>query len=219
MGVDQASATGQFEGMPEPDRYWRCTQDGEVVVGFGRRVLFCFEEGDLGMRNLAVVALTQAGAKGLEVAELFGLSGEHVSRLRGRAAAGGSRALLPPRGAPRKLSVALERRALRWSADRVSGAEIARRLGVSQATISRLLARAADTPEPQLPLGLATGEQEEQQQQEEAECVLAAGGAQPAGEVSGGGEQLPAGTVEIGERAVHAAVALQADQARSALQQ
>jgi transposase len=205
--------------MPEPDRYWRCTQDGEVVVGFGRRVLFCFEEGDLGMRNLAVVALTQAGAKGLEVAELFGLSGEHVSRLRGRAAAGGSRALLPPRGAPRKLSVALERRALRWSADRVSGAEIARRLGVSQATISRLLARAADTSEPQLPLGLAAGEQEEQQQQEEAECVLAAGGAQPAGEVSGGGEQLPAGTVEIGERAVHAAVALQADQARSAVQQ
>src|SRR5450631_860803 len=76
--------------MPEPDGYWRFTQDGEVLVGYGRRVLFCFDEGDLGMRNLAVVALTQAGGKGLEVAELFGLSGEHVSRLRGRAASGGS---------------------------------------------------------------------------------------------------------------------------------
>jgi len=142
------------------------------------------------MRNLAVVALTQAGAKGLEVAELFGLSGEHVSRLRGRAASGGSRALVPARGAPRKLSAVLERRALRWSEAGVSGAEIARRLGVSQATISRLLARAGDTLEPQLPLGLAAGEQPQEQQEEE--CVPAAGGAQPAGEVSGVGEQLPA---------------------------
>ena len=166
--MDQASAAGQLEGMPEPDGYWRFTQDGEVLVGYGRRrVLFCFDEGDLGMRKLAVVALTQAGAKGLEVAELFGLSGEHVSRLRGRAASGGSRALVPARGAPRKLSAVLERRALRWSEAGVSGAEIARRLGVSQATISRLLARAGDTPERQLPLGLAAGEQPQEQQEEE----------------------------------------------------
>ena len=215
--MDQASATGQLEGMPEPDGYWRFTRDGEVLVGYGRRVLFCFDEGDLGMRNLAVVALTQAGAKGLEVAELFGLSGEHVSRLRGRAASGGSRALVPARGAPRKLSAVLERRALRWSEAGVSGAEIARRLGVSQATISRLLARAGDTPELQLPLGLATGEQP-QEQQEEEECVPAAGDAQSAGEVSGVGEQLPAGAVEIVERAVQGAVALGADHASGALQ-
>ena len=214
--MDQASATGQFEGMPEPDGYWRFTQDGEVLVGYGRRVLFCFDEGELGMRNVAVVALTQAGAKGLEVAELFGLSGEHVSRLRGRAASGGSRALVPARGAPRKLSAVLERRALRWSEAGVSGAEIARRLGVSQATISRLLARAGDTPEPQLPLGLAAGEQP--QEQEEEECVPAAGGAQPAGEPGGVGEQLPAGAVEIVERAVQGAVALGADHASGALQ-
>jgi transposase len=146
--VDQASAAGRLEGMPEPDGYWRFTPDGEVLVGYGRRVLFCFDEGDLGMRNLAVVALTQAGAKGFEVAKLFGLSGEHVSRLRGRASAGGSRALVPPRGAPRKLSVALQRRAVAWSRNDVSGAEIARRLGVSQATISRLLARAGERPAP-----------------------------------------------------------------------
>ena len=188
-----------------------------MLVGFGRRVLFCFDERDLGMRNLAVVALTQAGAKGLEVAELFGLSGEHVSRLRGRAASGGARALVPPRGAPRKLSVALQRRAVGWSRDGVSGAEIARRLGVSQATISRLLARAADTPEPQLPLGLSAGEQPQEPQEEE--CVPAADEGQPAGEVSGVGEQLPAGTVEIVERAVEGAVALEAGQASSAVQQ
>ena len=171
------------------------------------------------MRNLAVVALTQAGAKGLEVAKLFGLSGEHVSRLRGRAASGGSRALVPARGAPRKLSVALQRRAVGWSRGGVSGAEIARRLGVSQATISRLLARAADTPEPQLALGLSAGEQPQEEEEEEEECVPVADEAQPVGEVSGVGEQLCSETVEIVQGAVEAAVALEAGQASSAVQQ
>jgi DNA-binding CsgD family transcriptional regulator len=54
----------------------------------------------------------------------------------------GSGALLAARGAPRKLSDARERRALKLSESGVTGAEIARRLGVSEATVSRLLARA-----------------------------------------------------------------------------
>jgi transposase len=141
MGMDRTLSEGQFEGMPEPYGYWRVRQAGEVLVGFGRRVMFHFDERDVGMRNLAVVALTEAGAKGTEVAALFGLSREHVSRLRGRAVNGGSRALVPPRGAPRKLSQAAERRALELSEGGESGAQIARRLGVSEATISRLLAR------------------------------------------------------------------------------
>ncbi len=49
---------------------------------------------------------------------------------------------MPPRGAPRKLSEACERRALQLSESGVTGAEIARRLGVLEATVSRLLARA-----------------------------------------------------------------------------
>lgn len=132
---------GQLEGMPEPYRYWRASQGGEVLVGFGARVLFRFDEQDQAMRNLAVVALTEAGANGTEVAALFGLSREYVSRLRGRAADGGSAALLAARGAPRKLSEARERRALKLSGSGATGAQIARRLGVSEATISRLLAR------------------------------------------------------------------------------
>ena len=127
--------------MPEPYRYWRTVRDGEVLVGFGARVWFCFAEHDQGMRNLAVVALTQAGVKGSEVAELFGLSREYVSRLRSRVAEQGSGALLAPRGAPSKLSEVRERRALKLFESGVTGAEIARRLGVSEATVSRLLAR------------------------------------------------------------------------------
>jgi transposase len=139
--VGEATTQAELEGMPEPQRLWRARQDGELVVGFGPRLLFRFDERDGGMRNLAAVALTDAGAKGTEVAELLGLSREHVSRLRTRVADGGSRALLPARGAPRKLSVAQQRRALALSESGVSGAEIARRMGVSEATVSRLLAR------------------------------------------------------------------------------
>src|SRR5664279_568129 len=130
--------------MPEPFSYWRTVRDGEVLVGFGERLLFCFDEQDVGMRNLAVVALREAGVKGTEVAGLFGLTAVYVSRLRRRTVEGGSRALLPARGAPRKLSPASERRVLGLSEAGVSGAEIARRVGVSEATISRLLARVGE---------------------------------------------------------------------------
>jgi hypothetical protein len=64
--MDRTLSEGQFEGMPEPYRYWLVRQAGEVLVGFGRRVMFRFDERDMGMRNLAVVALTEAGAKGTE---------------------------------------------------------------------------------------------------------------------------------------------------------
>jgi transposase len=156
--MERVTTEGQLSGMPDPYRYWRTVQDSEVLVGFGPRVMFCFDERDQGMRNLAVVALTQAGVAGKEVAELFGLSAVYVSRLRSRAAEGGSQALLPPRGAPRKLSEARERRAAELSAAGVSGAEIARRMGVSEATVSRLLARRQAPVALQSELELETGE-------------------------------------------------------------
>jgi hypothetical protein len=139
--VDQATSEGQLEGMPAPYSYWRVCQDGEVLVGFGPRLLFRFDEQDVGMRNLAVVALSEAGVKGKTVAELFRISSVYVSRLRRRMLDGGSRALVAARGAPRKLSPVAERHALQLSESGVTGAQIARRLSVSEATISRLLAR------------------------------------------------------------------------------
>ncbi len=84
--------------MPEPYRYWRTVTHGEVLVGFGPRLFFCFDEQDQGMRNLAVVALTQAGVKGSEVAELFGLSREYVSGLRSRVVERGSGAAVAAAG-------------------------------------------------------------------------------------------------------------------------
>src|SRR5680860_553919 len=93
-----------FEGMPARSELCRSVVDGRWVVGFGDKVLYRFDEGDKGMRNLAVVALTDAGVPGVEVAALFGIRPEHVSRLRTRAARRGSVALVPPQGRPPKLS-------------------------------------------------------------------------------------------------------------------
>ncbi len=60
MGVALA-ATVAFEGMPERDvvRLWR--HDGVVVISYGHRVLHRYDEGDTGMRNIALVSLCEAG--------------------------------------------------------------------------------------------------------------------------------------------------------------
>jgi len=57
-------------------------------VTCGRSLVYRFEVGDLGMRNLAIVALTDADRRVDEVAAVFGLSATYVSMLRGRAGRG-----------------------------------------------------------------------------------------------------------------------------------
>jgi len=42
-----------------------------VVVSYGGRALACYDQGDQGMRNLAIVSLTRAGVKCVEVGRLF----------------------------------------------------------------------------------------------------------------------------------------------------
>jgi len=49
-----------LEGMPGPEPLRLFTQQGEAVVLSGRRVLSRFAAADIGMRRLAMVALTQA---------------------------------------------------------------------------------------------------------------------------------------------------------------
>ena len=110
-------------------------------MSYGGRALACYERGDQGMRNLAIVSLTRAGVKCVEVGRLFGMRPEHVSRLRGMVAEGGSGALVRPMGRPRKLDRGAVARAYEMSDQGVTGSEIAKALGVSEATISRLLAR------------------------------------------------------------------------------
>lgn len=145
--------------MPEVSRFCCQVVGGEVVVSYGARVLAVYERGDRGMRNLAVVSLTRAGVPGVEVARLFGIRPEHVSRLRRQAQVGGSAGLVPPLGRPRALDAAGAARAHTLSDDGRSGAEIAVELGVSEATISRVLARRPGPEPEQLDLGGPLGGQ------------------------------------------------------------
>ncbi len=53
---------------------------GETLISDGRQLVFRYADDDTGMRNIAVVALTDAG-----VAAVFGLSPEYLSWVRARA--------------------------------------------------------------------------------------------------------------------------------------
>lgn len=126
--------------MPEVEVPRLCRADGMVTVVCGRRVLFHFAEADLGMRNLVMVALADGGVPGVVVAGLFGLSADHFSTLRVRVRRGGSVELIRQQGRPPKLSGVDQAKARRWAAEGMTGRDIAKRLGVSEATVSRLLA-------------------------------------------------------------------------------
>ena len=136
----------ELVGMPEPTVLRRHSHAGQTVVSYGSRVAFCYDSGDTAMRNLAVVALTDAGEPGLRVAAVFGLSPEYVSRLRGRAHKDGAAGLVARRGRPPKLSAREVGKARRWAADGVTQTEIAARLKVSRPVISELLVRCGPLP-------------------------------------------------------------------------
>jgi transposase len=158
------SRAGQVEtlpDMPAPFELSKTTVGGETVVRFGPRAVFVFDPADRPMRNLTIVALRRAGVSGLQVAEMFGLGAEHVSRLVSRARAQGSAALVTERGRPFSLDArGIERAYARHDEGR-SGAEIAREMGVSEATISRLLARRRRPEVLQLELGASDAENDE----------------------------------------------------------
>ena len=173
MGA-QGDATETLFAMPAPFSLSKRTISGETVVSFGPRVMFVFDDDDLAMRNLAIVALRRAGVSGMEVAQLFGLRHEYVSRLCKRAREEGSAGLVGERGRPRSLDAAGVSRAHARSDAGRSGAEIARELGVSEATISRLLARRSRVSLEQLALveqpGVVDGETKLEEVADAARC-------------------------------------------------
>ncbi len=132
--------------MPAPAVLRRRSAGGVTVVSHGPRVVFCYADDDTAMRNLAVVALTDAGSSGIEVAAVFGLSPEYVSRLRGRARRDGAAGLVARRGRPPRLSEREVSKARCWAAEGVTQTEIAARLAVSRSVISELLARSGPLP-------------------------------------------------------------------------
>ncbi len=132
--------------MPEPGVLRRMVDAGQCVVVFGRAVLYRFDVADIGMRNLAIVALTDAGRRIDEVAEVFGLTATYVSMLRGRAARAGSAGLVRRRGRPPKLNARQQVQAARWAGQGRSQEWIGQRLGVARSVIGRVLADAGPVP-------------------------------------------------------------------------
>lgn len=131
----------EFAGMPDPAMLRRVDSEGKTTVLLGTRVLFSYECDDAGMRNLAVVAVTDAGVACRRAAEVFKLTPQYVSMLRTRARSEGSAGLVRRRGRPPKLGDRQVARARTWAGEGVSQREIADRLGVARSVISELLAR------------------------------------------------------------------------------
>jgi len=138
--------SGKLPGMPEPAVLCRRSVGGETFVSQGSRVVFRYADDDTAMRNLAVVALTDAGALGVEVAATFGLSAEYVSRLRARARRDGAAGLVTRRGRPPRLSQRQVAKVRAWAGEGLTHTEIAARCKVARSVISELLARLGSLP-------------------------------------------------------------------------
>lgn len=78
-------AQAELDGIPGPGVLRPVVCDGRCVISAGRLVVYDFDVTDTGMRNLAIVALTDAGRAVAEVAVLFALTATYVSMLRTRA--------------------------------------------------------------------------------------------------------------------------------------
>ena len=141
-----AAATLELDGMPVYDGLVVVRSDGWVTVVCGRVMVARFADGDLGMRNLAVVSLTNTRFESRAVAAAFGLSETYVSVLRGRVRDEGSAGLVRDRGRPAAVDAKGEAVAVSMAAKGKTQAQIAVRLGVDPSTVSRLLKRLACEP-------------------------------------------------------------------------
>ena len=202
--------------MPEPGGLRLRVVDGETLVTFERTVLYRYDSEDTGMRNLAIVALTDAGRRVSEVAAVFGLTPTYVSMLRGRARSAGSAGLVRRRGRPPRLSERQVRQARGWLLAGWTQQAVADRFGVARSVISELRARLGPLPvQDELPettepdAGQATAEPDtaETAEQASAEQASAETAEQAAGQavpetvpgVSAGAGMPVAGSARIGD--------------------
>jgi DNA-binding CsgD family transcriptional regulator len=150
-----AGALGEDDVVVINERCRVRTRDGYRVVSVSGLVLAHYEVGDRLGETHAIVSLVEQGwAQQSEVARAFGCSQRTVRRQQRRFEAGGLAALGQPRGYPQgrpRSSGARSRRVNHWKAQGVGNREIARRLGISEKAVRKLVGRlgwGAVSPEP-----------------------------------------------------------------------
>ena len=155
-----AAVAAILEGMPEPRDLRMREHDGRCVITAGTVVLFDYAAGDVVMRNVALAVLRQLGFRGRAVAAVLGLSEAYVATLHSAARRDGSAALAMQdrRGAPGKVTAAQWEQARAWRGQDASDAEIGRRLGVANTTVSRGLGPRGQAPAGDDPAGRAPAE-------------------------------------------------------------
>ena len=161
--------------MPERAVLRLLVSDGQCLVTFGRTLVYCYDADDLGMRNVAIVALTDAKQSVNSVAAVFGLTATYVSILRSRARAQGSSGLVRPMGRPSKLSPRQITQAGEWASQGRTQQAIADQFGVARSVISELLAKLGPTPVQQHLAPEPTEEAAEEQQPAEPVAEPVAG--------------------------------------------
>jgi hypothetical protein len=143
-----------LDGMPHPADLRAHSREGTTFVTAGQVIIACYPDGDVAMRNVAVAVARQLGFSGQDVAQVMGLTGSYVATLHQRALREGAAGLVRPSGPRPRLSPQAWARAAKWRAAGASEAQIAARLGVAQATVSRHL---GGTGQQHLPFGEPAG--------------------------------------------------------------
>lgn len=118
------------------------TVEGTRLVRVGRAAVACYPQADSGMERITAVNLAEAGLKAGHVAAAFGITPQHLSRLRGRARRQGSTGLATrkrgPQG-PSRLTPALRRRIQALRAHGQTVTAIAAQVGLSVGSVSAVV--------------------------------------------------------------------------------
>ena len=130
--------TGQLPGM-QAARLHLAGYGPVIEVRRGDYTIAAYRKDDLGLRNLAIISLTESGVSGSTAAALFSLTPVQISRIRGQYRQHGSAGLARKRGRPAGLTPGQVRQARSWAGAGVTHGEIARRLAVSRPLITALI--------------------------------------------------------------------------------
>jgi len=130
--------TGQLPGM-QAARLHLAGYGPVIEVRRGDYTIAAYRKDDLGLRNLAIISLTESGVPGSTAAALFSLTPVQISRIRGQYRQHGSAGLARKRGRPAGLTPGQVRQARSWAGAGVTHGEIARRLAVSRPLITALI--------------------------------------------------------------------------------